>query len=279
MKKCPRGMLSEVKYDGERVQVHKKGNEFRYFSRSLKPVLAHKVNTYPGSPVRGFQISCTAIRVRSPSFQVNLFKDYIPKAFPDGDDLILDSEVLMIDSTTGQPLPFGSLGIHKVRTPTNSLPRLPLIFNLFFLFAESGISGCQRLSVRLRLYLLQRGCFAAQVSRGHLFVLLGIHGNKERSIYFSQIYGGTEGNSNEEDDGDTQQNNAVRGSGSSSKSLHGCIPPILRYRYQSLVQQRSFQNPQDLARMIAKVFKLGLEGLVLKDMHVRIIPYVLLVRC
>lgn len=44
MKKCPNGMLAEVKYDGERVQVHKKGNEFRYFSRSLKPVLSHKVN-------------------------------------------------------------------------------------------------------------------------------------------------------------------------------------------------------------------------------------------
>ena len=44
MKKCPDGMLSEVKYDGERVQVHKKGNEFRYFSRSLKPVMQHKVS-------------------------------------------------------------------------------------------------------------------------------------------------------------------------------------------------------------------------------------------
>jgi len=43
MRKCPNGMLSEVKYDGERVQVHKSGNDFRYFSRSLKPVLPHKV--------------------------------------------------------------------------------------------------------------------------------------------------------------------------------------------------------------------------------------------
>ncbi|KAG5347662.1 DNLI3 ligase, partial [Acromyrmex charruanus] len=86
MRKCPNGMLSEVKYDGERVQVHKSGNDFRYFSRSLKPVLPHKVN---------------------------LFKDYIVQAFPDGDDLILDSEVLMVDNETGQPLPFGTLGIHK----------------------------------------------------------------------------------------------------------------------------------------------------------------------
>ncbi|KAG8037370.1 hypothetical protein G9C98_005580 [Cotesia typhae] len=86
MKKCPNGMLSEIKYDGERVQVHKRGTEFRYFSRSLKPVLPHKVNH---------------------------FKEYIPKAFPDGDDLILDCEILMIDTKTGQPLPFGTLGVHK----------------------------------------------------------------------------------------------------------------------------------------------------------------------
>ncbi|XP_011338328.1 DNA ligase 3 isoform X3 [Ooceraea biroi] len=86
MRKCPNGMLSEVKYDGERVQVHKSGNDFRYFSRSLKPVLPHKVN---------------------------LFKDYIAQAFPDGDDLILDSEVLMVDNETGRPLPFGTLGVHK----------------------------------------------------------------------------------------------------------------------------------------------------------------------
>ena len=43
MKKCPNGFYAEIKYDGERVQLHKRGNEFQYFSRSLKPVLAHKV--------------------------------------------------------------------------------------------------------------------------------------------------------------------------------------------------------------------------------------------
>lgn len=36
-------MYSEIKYDGERVQVHKNGDHFSYFSRSLKPVLPHKV--------------------------------------------------------------------------------------------------------------------------------------------------------------------------------------------------------------------------------------------
>lgn len=41
-------------------------------------------------------------------------KEYIPKAFPEGDDLILDAEILLIDTRNGQPLPFGSLGVHKV---------------------------------------------------------------------------------------------------------------------------------------------------------------------
>lgn len=86
-KKCPSGaMFAEIKYDGERVQVHQNGNKFAYFSRSLKPVMPHKVSH---------------------------FKEYIPRAFPHGKDLILDSEVLLIDTRTGNPLPFGTLGVHK----------------------------------------------------------------------------------------------------------------------------------------------------------------------
>ncbi|XP_008281488.1 DNA ligase 3 [Stegastes partitus] len=86
MKKCPNGMYSEIKYDGERVQVHKSGDVFSYFSRSLKPVLPHKVAH---------------------------FKDYIPQAFPGGHSMILDAEVLLIDTKTSKPLPFGTLGVHK----------------------------------------------------------------------------------------------------------------------------------------------------------------------
>uniref|UniRef100_A0A8C5QM37 DNA ligase n=2 Tax=Leptobrachium leishanense TaxID=445787 RepID=A0A8C5QM37_9ANUR len=86
MKKCPNGMYAEIKYDGERVQVHKNGDHFSYFSRSLKPVLPHKVAH---------------------------FKDFIPKAFPGGNSIILDAEVLLIDTNTSKPLPFGTLGVHK----------------------------------------------------------------------------------------------------------------------------------------------------------------------
>lgn len=86
IKKCPDGFYSEIKYDGERVQIHKQGNEFKFFSRNLKPVMDHKVAK---------------------------LKEFLPKAFPHGDDLIVDSEILMVDTRTGDLLPFGTLGKHK----------------------------------------------------------------------------------------------------------------------------------------------------------------------
>jgi len=39
-------MYAEIKYDGERVQVHKNGDKFEFFSRSLKHVQPHKVTTF-----------------------------------------------------------------------------------------------------------------------------------------------------------------------------------------------------------------------------------------
>ena len=50
MKRCPNGMYSEIKYDGERVQLHKQGDHFKYFSRALKPVLPHKVGARHQAP-------------------------------------------------------------------------------------------------------------------------------------------------------------------------------------------------------------------------------------
>lgn len=84
--KCPGGLYAEIKYDGERVQLHKSGTQFLFFSRSLKPVAEHKVSHLHA---------------------------FIPRAFPHGRDLVLDSEILMVDESTGKPLPFGTLGKHK----------------------------------------------------------------------------------------------------------------------------------------------------------------------
>ena len=85
--KCKNVILAETKYDGERLQVHKSGNSFTYFSRNLKEVPPHKVAH---------------------------LKEFIPKAFPKGDSLILDGEILLYDSDKKKPLPFGTLGVHKV---------------------------------------------------------------------------------------------------------------------------------------------------------------------
>lgn len=66
--------------------------------------------------MRGFYVSLLLIHSAISNFcaQVNLFEQYIPEAFPHGNDLIIDAEVLLIDTRTGEPLPFGTLGKHKV---------------------------------------------------------------------------------------------------------------------------------------------------------------------
>ena len=66
--------------------MHKQGEEFKYYARSLKPVADHKVSE---------------------------FAEYLLKACPSGDNLILDCEVLLMDLKTNKPLPFGTLGVHK----------------------------------------------------------------------------------------------------------------------------------------------------------------------
>uniref|UniRef100_A0A915B2S5 DNA ligase 3 n=1 Tax=Parascaris univalens TaxID=6257 RepID=A0A915B2S5_PARUN len=94
MKTCVNGMFSEIKYDGERLQLHKSGDTFTFFSRSLRPVQEHKVSH---------------------------LSDVIPQAFPKGGDMILDAEVLLVDTATGKPLPFGTLGVHKKEQFANAL--------------------------------------------------------------------------------------------------------------------------------------------------------------
>lgn len=167
MKKCPNGMYSEIKYDGERVQVHKQGDQFKYYSRALKPVMAHKVNH---------------------------FKDFIPDAFPSGEDLILDSEVLLIDTNTGKPLPFGSLGVHKQSAFQDANVCL-FVFDCLYYNGESLLHK----TMKQRRRILEK-------------VMVEI----PNRILFSE--------------------------------------------------QEEIHDPEDLTTMMEKVFRLGLEGLVLKDL-------------
>jgi DNA ligase-3 len=78
-------LVGEIKYDGERIQVHKTGNAFHYFTRNLKTADEKKIENLA---------AC------------------IRQALPHARDLILDGELLLIDRS-GIPLPFGTLGCHK----------------------------------------------------------------------------------------------------------------------------------------------------------------------
>lgn len=93
MKKCPNGMFSEIKYHGERVQVHKKGDHFSHFSHRLKPVLLPKVAH---------------------------FKDYIPQPFCGSHGMILDSEVFLNDTRQPNHCPLG-LGECTRKLPSRML--------------------------------------------------------------------------------------------------------------------------------------------------------------
>lgn len=59
MAKCPGGLYAEIKYDGERTQVHKKGLELQFFSRNLKPTNPQKLFGLHESLLQAsYQLSC-----------------------------------------------------------------------------------------------------------------------------------------------------------------------------------------------------------------------------
>jgi DNA ligase-3 len=90
IKRCPNGFYTELKYDGERIQIHfdRDAKEpLHCYSRNLKPMMAYKVEE---------------------------IQDYIPKCIKDSvKRVILDGEILLIDTITNKPLPFGTLGKNK----------------------------------------------------------------------------------------------------------------------------------------------------------------------
>lgn len=153
-KKCPNGIYSEIKYDGERVQLHKSEKQFKFFSRSLKPVLGHKVD---------------------------LFKQYIPKAFQHGKEIILDCEVLMYDHKTNKPLPFGTLGIHKKSKFEDANPCL-FVFDCMY---YNGVSLLDRTIVERRKILLEN----MTSIKGHIMFseVKELHNTKELKIMVEHV--------------------------------------------------------------------------------------------
>ena len=108
LKAYPNGFFVEVKYDGERCQVHMSGGgSVQFFSRSLKEVGAispHKVT--------GLTAAITA-------------------AFPSASSLILDGEVVM-KAKDGTVLAFGAQGVHEQKKHMGAFPCL-VIFDLLWL--------------------------------------------------------------------------------------------------------------------------------------------------
>eukprot|EP01117_Protostelium_nocturnum_P010644 TRINITY_DN3832_c0_g3_i2.p1 TRINITY_DN3832_c0_g3~~TRINITY_DN3832_c0_g3_i2.p1 ORF type:complete len:848 (+),score=249.92 TRINITY_DN3832_c0_g3_i2:325-2544(+) len=108
MKLCPNGMFAEIKYDGERIQIHKEGDEFKCFSRNLKEMKESKV----GEVVKYITKSITA------------------------DTAILDGEILLMDSETKKPLPFGTLGVHKKKAFKDATVCI-IVFDILYFNGET----------------------------------------------------------------------------------------------------------------------------------------------
>jgi DNA ligase-3 len=118
----PISLQVEDKYDGERVQIHynpDSGKPAMAFSRNLKPLVPTKFN---------------AVR------------DVLPAAFPGVKSLIVDGEVLVIDKSTGEPLPFGTLGVHKFAALPSTASVCVVVFDILLLDGEPLLN--KPLSVR-----------------------------------------------------------------------------------------------------------------------------------
>eukprot|EP01132_Coremiostelium_polycephalum_P009372 gene9372-11513_t len=107
---CSESFFAEIKYDGERIQIHKDGNSYSCFSRNLKPLLPWKVEEV---------------------------KPYIPKSTK-ANQIILDGEILLVDTKTGVPLPFGTLSTHK-KTGFTDATVCVFLFDILYLNGKSLI--------------------------------------------------------------------------------------------------------------------------------------------
>lgn len=100
-------IFAEVKYDGERVQIHKFDNKIVAFSRNMKLI---------------------------DGFKLDHIREFIPESFPNY-NLIIDAEILLFDLDTKKPLPFGTLGVHKKTLFKNATICL-YVFDIMYLDNE-----------------------------------------------------------------------------------------------------------------------------------------------
>ena len=102
-------LITELKYDGERIQIHKKDNRFRYFSgRSLKDFPVEKLSD---------------------------LEPFILQACSKANTLILDAEIVLVDTKTHKQLPFGSLNKNKKKEYSNAQTCI-YVFDIMFFEGE-----------------------------------------------------------------------------------------------------------------------------------------------
>lgn len=70
-----------------------------------------------------------------PDHKTRRCEEFVPKAFPTAADMILDSEILMVDTQTGEQLPFGTLGKHK-KTAFDTAEVCLFVFDCIYLNGE-----------------------------------------------------------------------------------------------------------------------------------------------
>ncbi|KYQ88738.1 BRCT domain-containing protein [Tieghemostelium lacteum] len=147
IKACGDQFFAEIKYDGERIQIHKDGKTYSCFSRSLKQVMPYKVD-----PV----------------------KPYISKS-TQADSIILDGEILLVDHKTNLPLPFGSLSMHK-KNQFADADVCVFLFDILYLNGKSLI----HLPFSERRALLEKNVNVIK-NRIELSEMTEINGEKEKS--------------------------------------------------------------------------------------------------
>lgn len=104
----------EIKYDGERIQIHKNNDTIQCFSRNLKPLTSWKLEEIQDS------IENCLNNKKSKKIE----------------NIILDGEILLIDHFTHKPLPFGSLAIHKKNDYQNANVCI-FLFDILFINDQS----------------------------------------------------------------------------------------------------------------------------------------------
>ena len=102
--------VAEIKYDGERIQIHRTGEGvYSFYSRSLKELCPHKTN--------------------------GLARDIENCVRGNPKNFVLDGEILAVDEGTGKILPFGSLG--RIKMEEAGAKVFLVLFDIMFL---DGIS-------------------------------------------------------------------------------------------------------------------------------------------